>query len=58
MSGSGARRYTGGLVNLDKGRISWEIFTSQSIYDDELERIFARSWLFVGHESHVPEPGD
>ena len=57
MSGNGARRYTGGMVNLDKGMISREIFTSQAVYDDELERVFARSWLFVGHESHIPEAG-
>ncbi len=50
--------YTNGLVNLDSGLISRDIFTRQSIYDEELERIFARSWLFVGHESQIPEPGD
>mgnify|MGYP003627410786 FL=1 len=58
MSRNSARRYTGGLVNLDKGLISRDIFTNQAVYDDELERIFARSWLFVGHESHIPENGD
>ncbi|MBT3334343.1 MAG: Rieske 2Fe-2S domain-containing protein, partial [Rhodospirillaceae bacterium] len=52
------RRYTGDLVNLSQGLISRDIFTAQDIYDDELERIFARSWLFVGHESQVPERED
>ena len=58
MNGGSAIRYKGGLVNLDKGLISRNIFTSQKVYEDELERIFPRSWLFVGHESQVPEPGD
>lgn len=54
----GGRRYAGDLVDVEHGRISREIFTSRAVYEDELERVFARSWLFVGHESQVPEPGD
>jgi len=32
--------------------------TSDEIHRSEIERIFNRSWLYVGHESEVPEPGD
>ncbi len=54
----GDRKYLGGLVRTSEGRISREVFVSQSVYEDELERLFARCWLFVGHASQVPEPGD
>src|SRR6059036_4194512 len=52
------RRYRGGLVDLGKGLISREIFVNEQIYAEELERVFARCWLFVGHESQIPGPGD
>ncbi|MBW0088137.1 Rieske 2Fe-2S domain-containing protein [Pseudonocardia sp. KRD-184] len=32
--------------------------TSPEIHALELERVFAHSWLYVGHESEVREPGD
>jgi p-cumate 2,3-dioxygenase subunit alpha len=32
--------------------------TSEAIHRAEIERIFNRSWLYVGHESEVPERGD
>ena len=48
----------GKLVDLDKGIISREIFVSEEIYQEELEKVFAQSWLFIGHESQVPKPGD
>ena len=46
------------LVDLEQGTVSREIFVSNAIYEEELEKIFARSWLFVGHETQVPKPGD
>ncbi len=50
--------YRPGLVDLATGQISREIFVNEEIYAEEQERVFARSWLFVGHESQVPNPGD
>lgn len=46
------------LVDLEGGAISREIFVSEDLYQREQEQIFARCWLFVGHESQVPNPGD
>jgi phenylpropionate dioxygenase-like ring-hydroxylating dioxygenase large terminal subunit len=46
------------MVDLRAGTISREIFSSREVFDDELEKVFTRAWLFVGHESQVPNPGD
>src|ERR1700691_3708124 len=46
------------LVNLKDGEISREIFVNAELYEQEKERIFARAWLYVGHESQVKKPGD
>ena len=50
--------YRPGLVDMATGQISREIFVNEAIYAEELERVFARAWLFVGHESQIPNPGD
>ena len=46
------------LVDSESGTVSREIFWNRDIYDQEMEQVFVRSWLFVGHESQVPDPGD
>ena len=46
------------LVDLKNGVISRELFVDTEIYQDELENVFARCWLFVGHENQVSKPGD
>lgn len=46
------------LVDVGNGIIDRSIFWDKDIYRLELDRIFARCWLFVAHESQVAEPGD
>jgi len=47
-----------GLIDVDRGTISRELFVSEEIYRCEQEQVFARAWLYVGHESQIPKPGD
>ncbi len=52
------QKYKDAYVDLSKGQISREIFVNEEIYQRELEQVFARSWLFIGHESQIEKPGD
>lgn len=47
-----------GLVQPDKGLASRLIYSSPEIYEQELQRIFTTSWLFLGHTSQLTQPGD
>ncbi len=46
------------LVDAENGWIDRRIFWDEGIYAVELERIFARCWIFICHESQLPEVGD
>src|SRR5207253_1504226 len=44
--------------DLASGHVSRRIFIEPEIYQEELERIFARCWLYLCHDSQIPQPGD
>ena len=44
--------------NLDQGLLPARVFSDQAIFELEMDRLFVRTWLYVGHESEVPKPGD
>jgi phenylpropionate dioxygenase-like ring-hydroxylating dioxygenase large terminal subunit len=46
------------LMDVKAGTIGREIFVNEAIDQQELEQIFSCAWLFIGHESQVPRPGD
>ena len=51
-----ARNYA--VIDPATGKLDRRIFSDQAIYDDEMEKIFGRAWLMIGHESLVPAPDD
>src|SRR5258706_10680810 len=46
------------MVDYEKGLVDRKMFSDQEIYDLEMEKIFARAWNFMAHESQIPRPGD
>ena len=42
------------VIDLETGHLDRRIFSDQDIYQEELEKIFGRAWLMIGHESLVP----
>jgi phenylpropionate dioxygenase-like ring-hydroxylating dioxygenase large terminal subunit len=46
------------LTNADASLVNRRAFFDQDVFDEEMQRIFRKSWQFVAHESEVREPGD
>jgi phenylpropionate dioxygenase-like ring-hydroxylating dioxygenase large terminal subunit len=57
LTSTGPRHYSG-FVDMKRGLVNRRIFADREIYDAELERIFARCWLYLAHESQVSRAGD
>lgn len=47
----------GELIAPDGSAVDRRLFVDESVYRLEQERIFARCWLYLGHETELPEKG-
>ena len=46
------------LIDPEGGLVDRRTFADREIYELERERLFARCWLYLGHECEIPNPGD
>ena len=35
-----------------------DVYVSEEVFALEMDRIFGSAWIYVGHDSQIPEPGD
>lgn len=43
---------------IDTASVHSALYTDPAIFAQEMDRIFARTWVYVGHISEIPERGD
>ncbi|HLG74717.1 MAG TPA: aromatic ring-hydroxylating dioxygenase subunit alpha [Chloroflexota bacterium] len=46
------------LVDTANGTVSRLAYSDAEVYEREMERVFARSWQFLGHDCYIPNSGD
>ncbi len=42
----------------DTFRVHTSAYTDERIFQEEMSKVFAKTWIYVGHESEIPDPGD
>ena len=45
-----------GLVH--ETEVHRDVYVDQEVFDLEMEHLFANTWIYVGHDSQVPNAGD
>ncbi|MFC7047626.1 aromatic ring-hydroxylating oxygenase subunit alpha [Emcibacter nanhaiensis] len=43
---------------VEPSRVHRSVYTDPELFDLEMERIFGRAWIYMGHETQIPESGD
>ncbi|MFN2645531.1 MAG: aromatic ring-hydroxylating dioxygenase subunit alpha [Burkholderiales bacterium] len=43
---------------IEPDRVHRDVYTDPEIFQLEMERLWSRTWIYVGHTSQVPNPGD
>lgn len=52
----------GRLIDYDalvrEDAVHGDVYRRQDIFDEEMKRIYQRGWVYIGHQSEIPNPGD
>ncbi|MEC7463657.1 MAG: Rieske 2Fe-2S domain-containing protein, partial [Pseudomonadota bacterium] len=43
---------------IQPGRVHRRVYGDPEIFEVEMENIFGRAWIYVGHDSQIKNPGD
>ena len=43
---------------IEPERVHRDLYVSEALFRLECERLFRRSWIYLGHGSQIPQPGD
>ncbi|WP_322104999.1 aromatic ring-hydroxylating dioxygenase subunit alpha [Paraburkholderia sp. J41] len=43
---------------VEPDQVHRDVYLDQEVFDLEMERLFSRTWIYVGHASQVPHAGD
>ncbi len=43
---------------VEENRVHKSVYYDPEIFDAEMEHIWGRAWIFIGHDSQVPNKGD
>ena len=43
---------------IERGRVPAHVYSDADLFELERERVFGEAWMFLAHESEIPNPGD
>ena len=43
---------------IEADRVHRDVYTDPEVFQLEMERLWSRTWIYVGHASQIPSPGD
>jgi phenylpropionate dioxygenase-like ring-hydroxylating dioxygenase large terminal subunit len=46
------------LLRLDEGLVHSDVYSSPEVFELEIRKLFHEGWVYIGHESEIPRPGD
>jgi len=46
------------ISDVRRGRVPATVYSDPELFELERRRLFGRAWMFLAHESEIPDPGD
>ena len=46
------------LIMRESNEVSLRVMSDKELYDIEMERVFAKTWLLLAHDTEIPNSGD